>query len=503
MRFTNYAAINSGNKDETININSTTDSTLNEHIQSIGVNDIYLNPITQTGGVVSIALSNGVFTQTGASLVTLLDGYMHLNIQNNTPKNLHTSSIQMGEKTNGSFTVNGAAQAFNPTGYGSGKINITSVGNINISDAITPATLTGELSLQSSGNIFVNSQNDLTLSKITANDVWLQTQGNMIDLGQNNPTISANNLRLNAVNNIGDDTHPLSITSNLLSAQSQTGNINIVSNNNINIDLIQTPNRITLTSQNGAITQNGDSADDIISNELLIQAKNGIGDNGVYENYLDTKVNVIDAKNSSANDIAIKNSQSLHANDLNFDGSALYNGGGDIKFIVNGDFKQQRNTTIKSARDVSIYADNNIFIENLQAYRDILLNSKNGNILGDSLVSPNLSNGRKTTLIAQNGVVGTPANIINIYEGTQGVHVSTKDAQDFLSVYIRGVVSPVNFHTDPELATFNNRPISGSKIDHYLRSIFYNSNQKHNNIRHFFFEPIKPEKRPQKLVNLN
>ncbi len=492
----------SGQKDLGIVINNTDPSiTTSEYIRSITPNDIYLNPITTRGGHISINLNKGLFS--GGGTATVLNGHMHLNIQNNTPKNLNTDYIKMGEITNGSFIVNGVPKSFNTTGYSNGAVDIQNLQgrNINIGSSSSPVNLTGEITAQTSGNVFINSLNDLALSKITGSDVFIQSDKNILDLSQNIPTVSANNLVLNAVNDIGSDNAPLTISSNLLNARSSIGSINMASNNNIIIDSIQTPNKLTL-STNGGIYQNGGSATDITANEVLLKAKNGIGDDGTNEKGIDTKVNILDAYNQNANNLVISNEGNLLAGDLDADGYALYNGGGDIKVTTSGDFTQQANTVVLSKRDISVSSIGDIFAVNLKATRDISLESTNGNILAKSEVAPNLSGGRKITLLAYNGFVGTPQNIIDIQEGTQGVHIATKDAEDFLSVYIRGVVSPTNFYTDPELATFNNRPISGTKIEEFLQSIYNNSAQRYKNMRQLFFIPITPAKKAEKIVQL-
>ncbi len=563
----------SGQKDLGISINDSDPSiTSSEYISSITPTDIYLNPIAVRGGHININLDRGLFY--GSGTATVLNGYMHLNIQNNTPKNLNTDSIKMGKRTDGSFIVNGVSKSFNTVGYNSGLINIASnnggqiqlgedivnqsgstniVGNngiynmaqnlINSKDMMldssaggdvgtveNPIYISGTVSAKSASKVYLYGPTKLTLDSINAKNAYLSSNGVIKGVDATTPNITANYVALDAqedinsiansfltlkadtiavnsvngaiklnnsknsvIGTVGDITglhgaNNVAFTSQGTLHQvkgadivSDSSGVTLSSAGNMDIDFVKAPNRITLTSQNGAISQDGDSADDIVSNELLIQAKNGIGDDGVSEKYLDTKVNVIDAKNNSVNDIAIKNSQSLSANDLNGNGYALYNGGGDIKLIVNGAFTQQSKTTIETPNDLSIDAKNNIFVSYLKA-NNIFLNSREGSILGDTAVSTNIKAGNNLIMYALNGKVGTPANPLHIIKPKGGTIIKAKKSKNLISVYVFSDALPTNFHVDQDLAIFNNRPISGSLIDIYnsiLSGIFHNP--IHNN----------------------
>jgi len=161
---------------------------------------------------------------------------------------------------------------------------------------------------------------------------------------------------------------------------------------------------------------------------------------------------------------------------LDADGYALYNGGGDIKLIVNGTFTQQSKTTIETPNDLSIDAKNNIFVSYLKA-NNIFLNSRKGSILGDTAVPTNIKADNNLIMYALNGKVGTPANPLYIKKPKGGTIIKAKKSKNLISVYVFSDALPTNFHIDQDLAIFNNRPISSSLIDIYnsiLSNIFHN-----------------------------
>ena len=297
-------------------------------------------------------------------------------------------------------------------------------------------------------------------------------------MSQNNPTVSANSLTLNAANDIGSDVTALSILSNLLNAKSNTGNINLISNGNIITGSIQTPNKLTLKT-NGGIYQAGGSATNITANEMLLKAKNGVGDDGVSKNPLNTSVNIIDIYNSNINDIALINNKSLKVKDLDADGYALYNSGGNIDIKTEGDFIQVIPGKIYAKKDVSLDTENDMYINKIKAGNNIILQSQNGNIYGNKSTKPNLTANNSILLYAVNGYVGTPEKPVYVASSTTNLAVRAKKSNDFVSAYIFGILSKQNRHSDDDLSVFENRPVSGNLIDVYnsvLRQIFDSEN---------------------------
>ncbi len=378
-----------------------------------------------------------------------------------------------------------------------GKNDTDGIGSIISTSSNNPTVTANTLELNAIGDI---SKISTSINKVAAKSI-----NGAIDLTNNKSSLITkvgSTKGLVAANNINYKTKGTltqTVGSDIIS---QNDNINLTSDGNFKFDYIQAPKRVTLSSLNGAITQDGDSAVDIQSNELLLKAKNGIGDDGVNEKGIDTKIDILDAYNQSANNLVISNEGDLLARDLDFDGYVLYNGGGDIKITTAGGFTQQTNTLILSNRDISVNSVGDIFAVNMKASRDLSLESQSGDIISTSRISPNLSIGRRTSLIAKNGFVGTPKNTIDIKEGSQGVFVKAKKAKNLLSVYIRGIVAPINNYSNQKLALFNNRPISGTKIENYLKTIFSNSIRKQNSVQQFFFKPIKQKKKILKLVEL-
>jgi|GEM_PF-3071141 len=510
--------LQSGYKDLSVNINNTDPSiSSSPYLDSIASTDIYLKPIASQGGHVDVNLANGTTFDVTKGATTLLDGYMYMNINNLTNKNLNLASIT-NNKINGSFLYNGSPLSFKSIGYPKGEVNIkggatgkiSMLGNIlspngtvnftgnnglfdpsgalasahdiafnfssnDIGTSAEAIQVSGILSVNAANNIYLQSPTNMLIDQIIGNDVSLQSGGAINNTDTHTPSINANNLKLVANGDIGSNSTPLSVQANLISfAQSQNGDIYLQSNGDMKINSIKAPKTVSLESTDGAITQNSSGMTNIQSDKLILHAKNGIGDNGVNENYLNLVVNTLDAYNKSANDIALKNSGSLSLSDLNFDDYVLFNGGGAIKLLIDGALSQQSGTHIFANGNINIQTVGDIFASDMKSNHDITLHTTKGSILGDPAISPNLAAKEKLTLHADNGVVGSPAKTLTIRKGTGDVEVKAKAASNFLSVYIFFISSAGNFFTDQDLAVYNNRIISGSLIEKYYKSVFQN-----------------------------
>jgi len=615
----------SGDKDLQVAINDSDPSlTTSEYIDTITATDINLKPISQTGGSIAINLADGTFTNNGET--TLLDGYMYMNIENSTDKNLNLSSIDIGDRVNGSFTVNGISQEFTATGYDNGQLDVTNngtgvisiqgdilnpTGSINITGnngifnpldnyilahtvSLTTQNNTigtlahrmivdGALSTTSSDDVFIHNHDSsgLLIDKILATGAtaYLDSTNTISDTDTNDlgVNIQAKNVELEAANDIGVSTNDAIIldvkniaansqngavylknnsdatvttvgsTTGLHAANdisyegvgtltqvnganiiSDTATINLSTTGDMQIDYIEAPQHVTLTSNDGHITENGDSETDIKTQSFIVYAANGIGDDGVTENSIDTDVERIDARNTKSNNLNTANLGNLELIDMNGDGYALYNAGGSINvssgdsitlnsassiktdsgniFIIAGAndsnnigaFTQLTGSSIYSGDDIRINAIGDILLSYIQSTGDVSIYTRYGDILGDENILLNLNVAGKLNILADAGVVGTPGNTLSIAENNGGVFVQANTAKNLISVFIKGINQPLDRNINPDLSVFNNRPISGSLIDRYLE-ILYNGIGLYNALE-VDFQNTDEFKKPSDLI---
>ena len=522
-------SIASGEKDLLVAVDATDPSqTSSEYVDTLTASILKLKDITQRGGHINVNLSDG--TLSGSGSATLLDGYMHLKVKNDTNRNLQLQALNTNERVNGSFKLNGVDVtnlAVNNVGYTSGEIAVENLGTgtttmlsditnstglvsikgnnglINPNDSLILAKnisldggsgnlgsannfirLNGDILAKSDGNVYLNGINNLKASNIIANGAtaYLKTDGAITATN-----IKANSLELQAVNNIDAD---LEVTN--LAANSQTGSINLVNKLSTKLSTVgstvglNADKDITLKVTDGSINSSSSSQVDIKSDRFIAQATKGIGST----NILHTDVNSLDVKNSLSGDIVISDKGSLVLKDIDGDNYSAINSGGainissndamlvqnnifaksDLNLVsLNGAFSQASGTTIKSGHDIVINAKNNILASNIQSKNNIDATTSDGDILGDTAVAHNFAADNKLSLIATKGVVGAVGNIIGIVKGTNGVHIQANGSKNILSVYIKGVDFPVNPHKNLDLAVLNNRPVSGSRITDYTR----------------------------------
>ena len=495
----------SGDKDLLVAVDSS-DPSINssEFINSLTSSIVTLKNIGQRGGHINVDLSDGSLA--GAGSVTVLDGYIHVKVKNDTDKNLELNAINTNDRVNGVFNFNGVAVtniAVNNIGYASGDITVENLGT-------GTTTMFGDI-LNQTGNVNIKANNGLVNpndSMLVANNIFIDlTSG---DIGSSNnfvringkvnsqtsadtylksddiltaTNIKARNLELLALNNIDAN-----LEVDKVSAISQAGNINLTSTQTMNIDFIKAANDIILTSTNGAINENLDSQVDIQGNTLLIKAATGIGSNHA----IDTDVLTIDASNSISNDIVISDKGSLELKDIDSDTYAVVNKGGDIKITsesnlllsnkivvsknitlesTTGSLLQKTNSIINAGNNIFIQANGNIKVSNIISSNNINVLTTNGDILGNNALMYNLSAANHLSLIANAGVIGTPTEEIRIKNGNSGVSVQASKSKGLISVYLKGADIPANVYKNFSLAVLNNRPVSGTKIGEYIKTL--------------------------------
>ncbi|AZV47243.1 hypothetical protein C3L23_08135 [Nautilia sp. PV-1] len=250
---------------------------------------------------------------------------------------------------------------------------------------------------------------------------------------------------------------------------SDNGNVALNSAGNMNIDYVQSPKEISLESQNGAITQDGDEDVDIVGDSLLAKAANGIGDDGVNEKYLDTDVNYIDAYNSAANNIDIRNDKSITASDIDGDGYALYNKNGDINILTDGAFTQQSGSEILGA-NTYIDAKDDVLVSYIET-KNAYITSEDGNIFPNEKLPYNIVASNDVLLTALNGIIGAPDTPLNVLSGGE-VNVAALESKNLLSAYLISNLLPSDSFINLDLIVFNNRVISGTLIDMYNSTLF-------------------------------
>jgi hypothetical protein len=254
---------------------------------------------------------------------------------------------------------------------------------------------------------------------------------------------------------------------------SDNGNAELRAAGDVNFDHVKAANRVNIASGNGAISQDGDTAADIVAKEAILQANNGIGSN----NALETTLQSVDARNNGLNDIALNNHGSLRVDDLDGDGYALYNKGGNIRITTDGALTQATPTAVFAANNLDIKAQKNIYLSNMIAGHNMKLRSIAGDILGDSGRNPNISVGNQLGLYADKGVIGTPTHPISLIRKNGPFTVEAGEAKNFLSTYIFGANAPSNNFLDGGLSAYDNRVVSGDLIEQYY-GMHYSYNEE-------------------------
>jgi hypothetical protein len=500
-----------------INVNNL--SAKDVHFQEINTNSrndngFYLNGVKQQStasislggfgyekGAINIDSTNGGEVQLGGN-INNQSGSTHIVANNgiyNMATNLVDSSDMMfdtsaggsvGTGTNplyvkGSVSTDAEADVhlYAPTELNIDSLNaqnvyLSSNGAIKGLGSATPNITADRVELQAQGDINSIANNFLTLS---ANTIAAHSNNGEIKLNNNKNSVIGtvgSTTGLHAANDIsfisGGTLHQVK-DANILSDNTR---VTLTSSGDMSFDNIQAPNRVTLTSQTGAISQDGDSQADIISNEAVLQAHQGIGSNDA----LDTTVHTLDARNNGVNDIAINNHGSLTVDDLDADGYALYNAGGAIKITTDGALTQATPTSVFATKNIDMQAQNDIFVSNMKSLSNLKLRSIDGDILGDGTRRPNISVKDQLALYADNGVIGTPANPISIIREHGTVTIEASVAKNFLSTYIFGANAPSNNFLDGGLSAFDNRIVSGDLIEQYYGMLFNYGDLVSNNV---------------------
>ena len=307
--------------------------------------------------------------------------------------------------------------------------------------------------------------------KLTADTIAANTQEGSIKLNNTKDT-TIGTIRdiagLDAANNIAFVSDGAFVQNKGVALNAQAGELSVKAAKDIAIDSAVAANRVTLNSKNGAISEDGDSEVDIRAHETLLLAANGIGS----DNEIEMNTDILDAKNTTTNDIALNNRGALRIDDLDGDGYALYNGGGAIRIYSGGTFTQAQSTKAYTKGALELSSQGTMFISNLISEDGVNLHSYNGDILGDSSRFPNITLQNHLQLYADHGVIGTLANPIFVESRSGDVTIEAGDSKNYLSTYIIGIHGPMNNYLDNGFRVLNNRIVSGKMIEDYYGILF-------------------------------
>ncbi|MDD5085401.1 MAG: autotransporter-associated beta strand repeat-containing protein, partial [Candidatus Omnitrophica bacterium] len=218
--------------------------------------------------------------------------------------------------------------------------------------------------------------------------------------------LNGNMLDVNSLNNLGTIT-------------TSSGNLDITSSGNIEVGVITNAGgRVSLTSVSGAIVDNNGDDNNITANELVLSAANGIGDDGITQDTIETQVSSLQATNTN-NGIWIVNTGSLDLRDI--DGSlfySVYNTNGWVKISANGSDVDNGiilniNDVVTAFGDITLEANNDVTVNEDITGGDYYDSSTNyATINVNNQISS--TGGGNIELIASNGVNRTVTGSSNI-----------------------------------------------------------------------------------------
>ncbi len=473
----NNGYISSGLKDQTVTIDPNLPDT--KYIASIDNDSVNLKNISQSGGRIDIYIENlNTSRLLGDGNVKTLNGYSHINIENQSSKSVNIATITTAPNSYNGFYINGNKNFF--TGY-----SINTFGYDN--SAIT---------------INSNNEGKINLTKnLYAENGTVKITGNNGVYANNSAIINASAVELKTLENgsIGTEINPVYINSNILDAKSDR-DINIYSTKDLSLFAIKANDNLNLYS-NGFIKSYDDFlGSSIVADRVNLNAKGDITSRS--GDALRVAVNTITA-NSTDGSIKINNSKDtlittlIAKKDIEFNSDKTLSLSGDIvsnegsvTLGSNDDMNINRITATESinlnsgkamkidnlkANDITLGAGNNILLSSIKSFGDVKITSKNGDILGNAKVRPTITLEKDLALYAHNGVIGTIRNPISVNMKDGEVIVEAGKTDGLLSSYILGINKPTGDFVSAGLSLFNNRIVGGALLKEYYKTAVNNS----------------------------
>ncbi|MEM5880877.1 MAG: hypothetical protein QXW01_03540 [Candidatus Aenigmatarchaeota archaeon] len=350
------------------------------------------------------------------------------------------------------------------------------------------------------GQIYINQQGNLLIDNVGATDgvsvtnggpIWINTNGGSLTLANANQDIVSNGgpITINSgalTQNNGADiissggNITLTITSLTQNSDSKidagNGNVNINASGNIALDEIR-GNVVDIRTTTGNIEeQTPDTDRDIVANDLILVARNGIGSN----NILETVGSRLNAYNTTSGNIQIDNTGDLTIDNFaSLSDYGVRNNGGSVYIDVDGSID------IPGTSGYGIYASSNVELiasGNITAGSDAAItaiNSLNGYI---SLTASNiiyLGQNYYADIYANNGNITLNAKDITIdnytYVETSGVVTFNADNNIFIITRQTGQETRVYGGNGVDLNAGNNINIIGGSIIESDKNIYINA----------------------------